>query len=147
MKRNTNLILAAIFFAITGCSTSPTTSDNVTSIPTERALGFQNKSDSSATIIISRDSGFLSGGGCFVSILIDGKTAARINTSEIGKFYVEPGRHIIGISGDPLGGGLCKYQIGQPIKESSTEVSKGDVQKFRISGGTNAGLDIRPTSL
>jgi hypothetical protein len=37
-------------------------------------------------------------------------------------------------------------QIGQPVKETATELVAGEVQKYRISGTQN-GTDIRPSSL
>ncbi|KPB11615.1 Uncharacterized protein AC516_2808 [Pseudomonas amygdali pv. sesami] len=79
-------------------------------------------------------------------MLIDGKKAARVNTGEMAKFQLKPGRHIVGIAGDEEGRGLCALQIGQPVKESASELVAGDVQKFRISGTQN-GNDIRPSSL
>ncbi|MCK9691873.1 MULTISPECIES: hypothetical protein [Pseudomonas syringae group] len=97
-------------------------------------------------LVISRDNGFWASGGCFVTVLIDGKKAARVNTGEMVKFQLKPGRHIVGIAGDEEGGGLCAMQIGQPVKESATELNAGEVQKFRISGTQN-GNDIRPSSI
>lgn len=79
-------------------------------------------------------------------MLIDGKKVARINTGEVVKFQVKLGRHIIGIASDDEGGGLCAMQIGQPVKETSSELAAGEVQKYRISGSQN-GTDIRPSSL
>jgi hypothetical protein len=79
-------------------------------------------------------------------VLIDGKKVARINTGEIVKFQIKPGRHIVGIAGDDEGNGLCAMQIGQPVKETASELTAGEVQKYRIAG-TQDGLDIRPSSL
>lgn len=79
-------------------------------------------------------------------MLIDGKKVARIDTGEIVKFKVKPGRYIVGIAGDGEGNGLCAMQIGQPVKETAAEVSSGKTQKFRISGTQN-GTDIRPSSI
>ena len=62
------------------------------------------------------------------------------------RFQVKPGRHIVGIAGDDEGSGLCAMQIGQPVKETASEVAAGEVQKYRISGTQN-GTDIRPSSL
>ncbi|WP_223543696.1 hypothetical protein [Pseudomonas sp. BF-B-28] len=78
-------------------------------------------------------------------LLIDGMRAARVNTGETVKFELKPGRHIVGIAGDEEGSGLCAIQIGQPVKETATELASGEMQKFRISGTQN-GTDIRPSS-
>ncbi|POP66749.1 hypothetical protein [Pseudomonas syringae] len=78
-------------------------------------------------------------------MLIDGKEAAKVNTREMAKSQLKLGRDIVGISGDEEGSGLCALQIGQPVKESATELNADEVQKFRISGTQN-GNDIRPSS-
>ena len=147
MKKPISIILFSVAFVLIGCTTSPVTSDKAKPVPVERILAFKTNIHNGSTIVITRDSGFLAGGGCFMSILIDGKIAARIDTSETVSLYVEPGRHIVGISGDPLGGGLCHSKTSNPIKESSTEINTGEIQKFRILGDTNSGLDIRPSSV
>ncbi|OWF76980.1 hypothetical protein B4900_17825 [Yersinia rohdei] len=141
------LIIALAVLVLAGCGTSPVPSNEAVSVPQERVFGFQKNVADFPTLIVTRDNGWLAGGGCFVAILIDGKVVARIGTGETVKFYVEPGRKIIGISGDEKGGGLCSAQFGQQIKESSVELKSNEVQRFRISGDTNSGLDIRPTTL
>ncbi len=146
MKKSVISTFASMFLLI-GCTTSPVSSDKAKSVSADRILGFNTYYPSAAKLIITRDSGFLAGGGCYMAILIDSKTAARIDTSEIVTLYVDPGRHIIGIAGDKLGGGLCNSSLGKPIKESSTVIESGETQKFRISGDTTSGLDIRPTTL
>jgi hypothetical protein len=107
---------------------------------------YQTETPGGATLVVSRDNGFWASGGCFSTLIIDGKKAARLDTGEVAKFHVTPGRHIVGIGGDEDGSGLCAMQIGQPVKETATEVSAGEVQKYRISGTQN-GADIRPSSL
>ncbi|SDO20384.1 hypothetical protein [Pseudomonas poae] len=107
---------------------------------------YQSEVPDGATLAVSRDNGFWASGGCLATVLIDGKKVARIDTGEIVKFKVKPGRHIVGIAGDEEGNGLCAMQIGQPVKETAAEVSSGETQKFRISGTQN-GTDIRPSSI
>ncbi|WP_176770971.1 hypothetical protein [Pseudomonas sp. 06C 126] len=96
-------------------------------------------------MLVSRDNGVWASGGCIATVLIDGKKVARINTGEVVKLQIEPGRHIIGIGGDYEGNGLGAMQIGQPVKETASVVGAGEVQKYRISGTQN-GTDIRPSS-
>lgn len=129
---------------LTGCSTSPP-GENPRAIPGERQLAFGQKLPGSAEIIVTRDEGWMAGGGCYVAVLIDGQLSARVDVGERVVFYVQAGRRHIGMSGDPAGNGLCAMQVGQPLKETSTRVEAGEVQRFRISGDTN-GLDIRPSS-
>ncbi|WP_122864369.1 hypothetical protein [Pseudomonas viridiflava] len=139
------LLATVIVVSIAGCSSTPVDSDSAKRVPADRTFAYQSIVPSGATLIISRDNGFWASGGCFVTVRIDGKKAARVNTGEVAKFQLKPGRHIVGIAGDEEGSGLCAMQIGQPVKESATELVDGEIQKFRISGTQN-GLDIRPTS-
>lgn len=136
--------LAVVLLA--GCTTSPISSGSAAPVPASRVLAYQSPVTGGAAFLVTRDTGWMAGGGCYAAVLIDGRIAARMGTGETAKFHVTSGRHIIGMSGDADGGGLCAMQVGQPVKESAAELRPGEVQKFRISGDTN-GLDIRPTSL
>lgn len=141
------ILLAAVTAAlIAGCSSTPVDPGSAKRVPTDRTFAYQAGIPGGATLVISRDNGFWASGGCFATVLIDGKKAARINTGETVKFELKPGRHIVGIAGDDDGSGLCAMQIGQPVKETATELATGEVQKFRISGTQN-GTDIRPSSI
>ncbi|WP_374979007.1 hypothetical protein PSGK_18840 [Pseudomonas solani] len=141
--RTISFLAAAALLA--GCATSQPGDSPARAIPTDRQLAFSQKAPGSAELIVTRDQGWLAGGGCYVAVLIDGQLSARIDVGERAVFYVPAGRRIIGISGDPSGQGLCSMQIGQPLKESATRVEPGEVQRFRISGDTS-GLEIRPSS-
>ena len=147
MKKSFFIIMAVALFWLTGCATTPVTTGKSTPIPAERLLGFQTNIKQGATIVVNRDSGFLSGTGCLVTLLIDGKTAARIDAGETGTFVVEPGQHVIGASNYAVSGGHCAVQAVQAPAQSATVVKAGQIQKFRISGGDNTALDIRPTGL
>ncbi|WP_313318730.1 hypothetical protein [Pseudomonas sp.] len=131
---------------LAGCTTSPISSGQAKAVPQDRVI-YKRGADASASITVTRDTGWVAGGGCYVGVLIDGKLAARIATGETVTFDLPAGRHLIGMSGDPMGNGLCGFEISQSIKESSSELKAGETQKFRISGDTSSGLDLRPTSL
>ncbi|MBP3999913.1 hypothetical protein [Pseudomonas koreensis] len=141
------LIAALAGSMLAGCSTSPISADKAKQVPAERVIANHKPISNGAVLAITRDTGWFAGGGCYAGILVDGRLAARIGTGETVRLFVQPGRHIVGISGDPDGSGLCGMQIGQPVKESASELKAGEIQKFRISGDTNGGLDLRPTSL
>lgn len=140
------LLGVTLLAALSGCATSPIPAEQATPVPRERITFSPVSSSDNARITITRDDGWVAGGGCFVAVLIDGKLAARIGTGERVEFSLPPGRHIVGMSGDPQGRGLCGLQVGQPLRETATELMAGDIQRFRISGDSNSGLDIRPTS-
>lgn len=140
--RKIPLVVAAII--LVGCTTEAVTTEHARPVPVERIMASGN---GSSTITVTRDKGWFAGGGCFVELTIDGKSYARIDTGETVTVHIEPGRHILGISGDSQGKGLCGFKVGQPLKETSTDLNKNEIQKFRITGDTNSGLDIRPTAI
>lgn len=141
------ILIAVMGLALlAGCTTSPVSSDKAKAAPLERII-YESPAHAGSSITVTRDTGWIAGGDCYVGVLIDGKLAARIATGETVTFRVPEGRHILGLSGDPMGNGLCGLEIGQSIKESSADLKQGESQRFRISGDTNSGLDLRPTSL
>ncbi|WP_122415960.1 hypothetical protein [Pseudomonas viridiflava] len=140
------ILLTAAAVLLVGCSSTPVEPGSAKHAPADRVYAYQAAVPGGATLVVSRDNGFWASGGCMTTVLIDGKKVARINTGEVVKFQVKPGRHIVGIAGDDEGNGLCAMQIGQPVKETASEVAAGEVQKYRISG-THNGTDIRPSSI
>ena len=140
------LIVGAVALSLlAGCSTSQVPADKARPVPLDRVMAFSTKpSGPHGTVIVTRDTGFV-GGACYVGVLVDGKFSARIDTGEVVRLYVPAGEHIIGLSGDKIGGGTCSW--GELRKEQSTVVVDGQVKKFRIGGDTQVGLDIRPTSI
>lgn len=140
------LIGALAVALLAGCGTTPVSSRDAKPVPPSRILGYQSSVKDGGTVVVVRDNGWTAGGGCYVAVLVDGRVAARVGTGEMVRLQLSPGRHIVGMSGDAEGGGLCGMQIGQPIKETAAEIRPGETQKYRISGDTN-GLDLRPTSL
>ncbi|EPD6377955.1 hypothetical protein QDQ61_03855 [Citrobacter freundii] len=141
MKKTLLLLIA---LSVAGCSTTAVNSTVAKQVPSERVL---LKGAGDSVITITRDQGWFAGGGCFVEITIDGKSYARIDTGETIDINVTSGRHILGISGDSKGKGLCGMQVGQPLKETATQINAREHQKFRITGDTNSGLDIRASTI
>lgn len=138
------LLIALALVVLSGCTNSAVTAENAKPVPSDRIL--QNGTGSSL-ITVTRDSGWLVGGGCFVELTVNGKPYARMDTGETVSIKIPPGRYVLGISGDSHGKGLCGVNNGQPIKESSTDIKEHETQKFRIIGDFNSGLDIRPTAI
>ncbi|EGB99172.1 hypothetical protein G1E_09657 [Pseudomonas sp. TJI-51] len=139
------MLAVAATALITGCTSDPVDPAKAKVVPHQRLYSHQVKVESGAKLVITRDSGYWASGGCIAQVLIDGKKAARMDTGEVATFEVRPGRHFIGIDGDDEGSGLCAMQIGQQLKEITTEISAGEVQRFRITGQN--GVDIRPSSI
>lgn len=137
------ILLALAVIGLTGCVTESVPTSKAKIVPPERVL---IHGSGEAEFIVTRDTGWLVGGGCYTTLTLDGSHIARIGTGETISYKVKAGRHILGIADDPQGGGLCGVGNGKPYKETSTVISDNETQKFRIAGDTNSGLDIRPTS-
>ncbi len=138
-------LAAMALIALAGCSTSQVPSDKALPVPADRVLAYSSKPATPyGTIVVTRDTGLV-GGACYVGILVDGKFSVRIDTGEAVSLYVPVGEHLIGLVGDEHSGGVCGW--GELRKEQSTNLSIGQVKRFRIGGDTNIGLDIRPSSI
>lgn len=140
MKKATVFFLSIL---ISGCATSPVSKDEAKSVPQDRIL---YSGTGSSKIVIIRDKGWMAGGGCYVMATMDGKEVARLDTAEKVELKVTPGRHIIGLNGDRYGKALCGL-TSESSKETSTVINSGETQFYRITGDTNSGLDIRPTTI
>lgn len=140
------LLAAASITFLAGCSSTPVDPSTAKNVPANRALAHQAEVQGGGLLVITRDNGYWASGGCFATIVIDGKKAARIDTGEVARFHLQSGRHIVGVAGDADGSGLCAMQVGQPLKEMATDLRVGEVQRFRVTGTQN-GNDIRPSSM
>ena len=70
-------LIALVALGLFGCSTSPISPDKAKKVPESR-IKWHNQGD--AAVVITRDVGLLTGGGCFMAATIDGQVAARIDT-------------------------------------------------------------------
>jgi hypothetical protein len=133
--------LASLLLA--GCATHAPKPNEIRPVPTDRALAFQDKSGGDATLIVTRDKGFM-GGGCFLAVYIDGKESARLDTGEQAMFFVPAGHHVLGTWN--AGKALCGYREGTDRREADASLNPGETRRFRIlidSGG----MKLEPTSL
>lgn len=140
MKR---ILAAAALLTLAGCATHVPKASQVRPVPAERALAFQSPSDGDATIVITRDAGFL-GGGCFAGLYLDGDLVAKMDTGERATLHVPSGRHIVGTWS--VGKALCGYREGKDRRETDATLKPGELRKYRILIGS-AGLEIAPTTL
>ena len=107
MSMARSLALAAIMFVLVGCATTPVSPASATGVPAARLFAFQDPTpERNATIIVTRDSGFL-GSGCFFSFTINGVHAARFDVGETARFYVPPGEVLLRNGRDQMGRGLA----------------------------------------
>lgn len=136
MKKTIFGVMISIVFM--GCNTTPVTVSNAIPIDQGRALAFQNKpTENFGTIIVIRDEG-MTGGGCFIGLHINGKLAARIDTKEIVKFYVEPGEILFKVGRDPMGRGLCSTGQDHWTQRESF-IKSNEIKYFRISTDGGSG--------
>ena len=145
--RATNCMLRVILFGflaacLGACATTPVSSSAARQAPSARLLAFQERfSNTTATLIVTRDEGFL-GGGCYYSLAINGTLAARLDVGETSRFYVEPGEIVLRVGRDPEGKGLCG--VGQDewtLRE--TLLRAGEFKYFRLSIDGNGKTDTQ----
>lgn len=123
MKRT---LMSAVVMAgavmLAGCST-PVTSSDAKPVPAERVFGYQVKPQGVdyGTLVITRDTGFVSG-GVAVTVSIDGKQAAALRTGERITLYVPAGEHIMSDS-----------QVANTRHDHELIVKAGQVKFYRIS--------------
>lgn len=138
------LIVIALASILAGCATTPTPLSAATSVPAERVLAFQQKNaDDVATVVVTRDSGFL-GGGCFYALWLNGTLSARFNPGESASFYLLPGEHLLKVGRDPMGQGLCALDPNEWTQRETIMKAK-EVKRFRLSIDMNGKTDIQRT--
>ncbi|MCW0920880.1 hypothetical protein OK411_10825 [Pseudomonas sp. RG1] len=136
-------LIAAVAIAIlNGCASPPYAGDAIP-VPANRLLAYQSEDkghDASVTVI--REGG-VNGAGCLFAVSIDGKLVARIGGDEKARFYLKPGRRLIGVGSDPQAIGRCGGSSSFK-REVATWVQPGESQTFRVVFQPQ--LDIRPSS-
>lgn len=132
MSMARSLALAATMLVLVGCATTPVSPASATRVPTARLFAFQDPTpERNATIIVTRDSGFL-GSGCFFSFTINGVHAARFDVGETARFYVPPGEVLLRNGRDQMGRGLCAFEKDHWVQRE-TVLRAGETKYFRLS--------------
>jgi hypothetical protein len=139
------LIGVLVAALLTGCTTNQTTYEQATPVESSRLLAYQSPIDGpSGVLLVTRDGGML-GSGCYLGVFVNGKLSARIGPGERAKFLVPVGDNLIGSGGDPKGNGLCGIG-GITAREVAAAVKSGEAKRFKISGDTNSGFSLSPSS-
>nr|WP_314876060.1 hypothetical protein [uncultured Pseudomonas sp.] len=137
-----SLIVATSIALLSGCA-APLTVGEAVPAPSARVLGYQTEDKGKdATVTVVRQ-GDVNGAGCLFGIFVDGELVARLAGDEKARFYLKPGRKLIGVGVDPQATGRCGG-TNRIIKEVATWISVGENQTFRIN--FLPALDIRPSS-
>lgn len=136
------LIVGAVVVALlVGCATSPVPSDQATLAPAARVISYQRAIEGGGKIIVTRDSGY-AGGGCYATVFLNGKPAARLDTKEKVVFQVPSGEWVIGAGLD--GHGLCG--INEERLETELVVKPGQEKKFRVFTSGDGSVGVKPTT-
>ncbi len=126
---------------LAGCSSFRPDPENITEVPDDRLLAFQEAYQNGGQLVVNRDMGLM-GGGCYVAIEVDRKLAARIGMAEVASFQVPAGTRVLGLKLDPLDDTLCG--MGRLHKELAVKVEPGSVQYFHVVSENTGGFDLRP---
>lgn len=128
------IVVALAAALLAGCATSPIPSDKADPVPASRLFAHQKPQAGGATLIVTRDTGFV-GSGCNTTINIDGEKSAEIASGETAKFYVSAGDHIVSAS-----------SCGSGLKEREASMKAGATKRFRISIDSAMSMDLSPTT-
>jgi hypothetical protein len=129
------LPIAAVL--LTGCATSPLSSEMASPVPEARLLAFQDANHGASRLVITRDKG-ATGFGCRTNTFINGVHAAEIGAAETASFFLPPGRHLIGVNTR----GICS----SGMKEAELSMVEGEERRFRISIDNTGSLHLSPTA-
>lgn len=76
-----------------------------------------------------------------MALWLNGKLAARFDTSETARFYVEPGEILLRVGSDPEGNGLCGFGKDR-WTERETTLKPNENKAFRLTTDANGKRDI-----
>lgn len=98
----TALVLLALSLALGGCATSPTPVASATPVPASRIYLHPTPNETSAHVVIVRDTG-LQGGGVYAHLFVNGAEAAAFSTGEMLRIPLPQGDVNLGVHlTDPL---------------------------------------------
>ncbi|MBE7376622.1 3-isopropylmalate dehydratase [Pseudomonas lopnurensis] len=136
-----SILALASLLSLTACSSWQPDPEDITPVPEERLLAYQQPLENAGEVVVTRDFG-LRGGGCYIAVLIDRELAARIHVGEVVRFQVPAGARIVSIETDPLDDTLCgKLSLR---REKLAQVAAGQAVEFRIISDNQIGFDILP---
>ncbi|MOA16601.1 hypothetical protein D3C78_1368230 [compost metagenome] len=134
------LICAAVsLLLLAGCSSWRTDPSEITQVPGDRLLAFQEPVQGGGQIVVNRDMGGL-GSGCYIAVHVDRQLAARIGIGEVASFQVPPGDRIVGIGVDETDDTLCS--MGSLRREKAAHVEPGQSEHFRIVSENREGFAL-----
>jgi hypothetical protein len=138
-----NILLGiSIALMMAGCATTPIPILEAKQTPSNRLLAYQEKKpETTSTLVVTRDSGFL-GGGCYYALSINGTLAARLDVGESSRFFLTPGEILLRVGRDPEGKGLCAMGKDE-WTQRETILRQNEMKYFRLSIDANGKTDIQ----
>ncbi|MRW93739.1 hypothetical protein GJ699_27465 [Duganella sp. FT80W] len=99
------------------------------------------QSGTTGTLVVTRDTGFM-GGGCYLSVSLNGTLAARLDVSEKSTFFVPQGEVLIRAGRDPEGKAFSSTNQDN-WTQRETIIKAGETKYFRLSIDANGKPDIQ----
>lgn len=135
------LVLAATAL-LSGCATDAVPVKQAITAPNERVFNYQDSSKGDSSITIVRDSGMV-GGGCYITVFLNGARVAKLDTKEKTTFHINSGEWIVGAGHE--GRGLCSG--GKERQERDFIIKPGEDKYLRVFTDNNGNVDIKPTTI
>lgn len=136
------LLAFAATALLSGCASDAVPVKQAITAPSERILNYQDSSKSDSSITIVRDSGMV-GGGCYITVFLNGERVAKLDTKEKATFYINSGEWIVGAGHE--GKGLCSS--GKERQERDFTIKPGERKHLRVFTDNNGNVDIKPTTI
>lgn len=135
-------LLIIFSLIMVGCSTSAVNPKVAKLAPENRIFLSEQYSENTGTVTVIRDSG-VTNGKMLVTMYIDGKRAAEMDTSEKVTLNINSGEHIIGVAFE----GMFFSSSDETMQEREFTISNGDHKYYRIFTDQYGNLDVKPTTL
>ncbi len=130
-----NLLLVAITFLLSACSTSPLTKEQAQAVPASRVFdsGLQANLFNQATgkVVFIRDSGF-TGAICHQFLYVNNLKVAELASAEYIELTLRPGQHFLRIQYES---GMCSNSVAS----QNLVLDAGETQTYRsmsLAGGS-----------
>ena len=137
-----NVFILLLALSVTACATKAISYEQAKNVDIKRiyAHGITKQQSNTVKIAVKRDTG-LTGSGCLLGLVINGKLVADLDTGEKIDLYLEPMDYIFAVKSS--GNIMCEASIAD---ETEVIVQKGVFKQYRIGIDHGMGLFIRRTS-
>ena len=121
------LVVTAIL-GMTGCTVTSFDRSTLHDVPSDRVYLHQESLPEEAIVEVVRLNNFATG-GCYLTFLINGQRAARLDTNEVATFHLKPGEYVFHNTYDWDGRALCGVYNEQHCR------TMGQIRRQTIEGG------------